>query len=159
MIRYFRKSLRPSIRAQLDVQSRDLDSWEEVIEKAVNAEAKALLQSPASTRDIDSRCPQGNKSTKKEEKDSKNKSTDSTPTDTSSRKQLSPTQQTSSPHPKIGGSWHGRGRGQDSPATGVNANPKKEELDLSQVDCFHCRKKGHDANRCLQKKKKQESKT
>ena len=44
-----------------------------------------------------------------------------------------------------------------TPATGVNVTPKKEEADLSQVDYFHCRKKGHYANKCLQKKK-QESK-
>ena len=158
MIQYFREGLRPSIRAQLDARSRDLDSWEEAVKKAVNAEAKTSLQSPASTRDMDSRCPRGNRAAKREEKDSKNKSTDSTPADTSSGKQSSSTQQTSSPHPKKGGSRRGRGRGQNSPATGVNATPRKEEVDLSQVDCFHCRKKGHYANRCPQKKKKQESK-
>ena len=43
MIRYFREGLKPFIRAQLDAQGRDLDSWEEAVEKAVNAEAKALL--------------------------------------------------------------------------------------------------------------------
>ena len=57
MIRYFREGLRPSIRAQLDAQGRDLDSWEEAVEKAVNVETKVLLQSPANTRDIGSRCP------------------------------------------------------------------------------------------------------
>ena len=43
MIRYFREGLRPSVRAQLDARGRDLDSWEEAVEKAVNAKAKALL--------------------------------------------------------------------------------------------------------------------
>ena len=136
------------------------------MEKTVNVEAKAILQSFSIIRDIDSRCPKGNKPARKEEKDSsgKNKSTDSALADTSSRKQTSSTQQTSSAHPKKdhrGGPRRGRRRGQDSrgqnsPATGVNAIPKKEE-DLSQVECFHCRKKGHFANRCPQKKK-QESK-
>ena len=171
MIRCFLEGLKPSIRAQMDTRGRDLNSWEEAVEKAVNAEAKAMLQSSASTRDIDSRCPRGNRPARKEEKDSdgKNKSTDSALADTSSGKQTSSTQQASSAHPKKdyrGGPRRGRGRGQDSrgqdsrgqdsPATGVNAIPKKEE-DLSQVECFHCRKKGHFANRCPQKKK-QESK-
>ena len=88
MIRCFLEGLKPSVRAQMDTQSRDLDSWEEAVEKAVNAEAKAMLQSSASTRDIDSRCPRGNRPAKKEKKDSsgKNKSTDSSSADTSSEK-------------------------------------------------------------------------
>ena len=86
MIRYFRKGLRSSIRAQLDVRDRALDSWKKAVKKAVNAEAKAMLQSSSNTRDMDSRCPQENR--KKDEKDSneKNKSTDSTSADTSSGK-------------------------------------------------------------------------
>ena len=43
MNRYFRKDLKPSVQAQLDARGRDLDSWEEAVEKAVNTEAKALL--------------------------------------------------------------------------------------------------------------------
>ena len=136
MIRYFREGLKPSIRTHMDARGRDLDSWEEAVEKTVNVEAKVSLQSPASTRDIDSRCLQGNKLTKKKEKDSRNKSTNSTPADTSSGKQSSSTQQTSSPHPKKGGPRRRRAQGQDSPITGVNAILKKEEVDLSQVDCF-----------------------
>ena len=102
MIQCFRKGLRPSIRAQLDAWGRDLDSWEEAVEKTVNAEAKALLQSPASIRNMDSRCPRGSRPAKREEKDfgGKNKSTNSTPADTSSGKQSSSTQQTSSANPK-----------------------------------------------------------
>ena len=125
-----------------------------------------MLQSSSITCDIDSKYPRGNRPAKKEEKDfgGKNKSTDSAPADISSGKQTSSTQQTFFAHLKKdhrGGPQRGRGRGQDSqgqdsPATGVNAIPKKEE-DLSQVECFHCRKKGHFANRCPQKKK-QESK-
>ena len=88
MIRYFREDLRLSVRAQLDARGRDLDSWKEAVEKAVNAEAKVLLQSSSSTRDINSRCLRGNRPAKKEEKDSggQNKSTNSAPADTSSGK-------------------------------------------------------------------------
>ena len=57
MIRYFQKGLKLSIRAQLDARDRDLDSWKEAVEKVVNTKAKASLQSPASTRNMDSRCP------------------------------------------------------------------------------------------------------
>ena len=157
MIQYFWKDLRPSIRAQLDVRDRDLDSWEEAVKKAVNVEAKALLQSPANTRDMDSRCSQGNNPAKKEEKDSggKNKSTNSVLADIFSGKQSSSTQQTSSAHSKKdhrGDPRRRRGQSQDSLTMGVNVNPKKKEVDLSQVDCFYCRKKGHYTNKCPQKR-------
>ncbi len=59
LIHYFRKGLRPSIQAQLDYQRRDLDGWEEVMEKAGDVEAKANLQSPFYVRDINARCPKG----------------------------------------------------------------------------------------------------
>ena len=131
------------------------------MEKTVNTEAKVILQSSSSTRNMDTRCPQMIKPAKKEEKDfnRKNKSTDFTLADTSSGKQISSTQQAFSVHPKkdyYRDPWYRRGRGQDLPATGVNAIPKKED-DLSQVEYFYYRKKGHFANRCPQKKK-QESK-
>ena len=110
------------------------------MEKAVNAEAKAMLQSSASTRDMDSRCPRRNRPAKKEEKDSsgKNKSTDSPSVDTSSGKQSSSTQQTSSnpkkdqdhqrgPRPR--GRQGEQGRNTDSLTTGINIVPTKEGKD------------------------------
>ena len=145
----------------MDAQSRDLNSWEEAVEKAVNAEAKAMLQSSASTRDMDSRCPRGNRPTKKEEKDSnrKNKSTDSPSADTSSGKQSFSTQQTSSnpkknqdhqQSPRHRGGRGKQGHNTDSPATDVNIIPTKEEKDkdMSKVECFNCHRKGHYSKKC-----------
>lgn len=43
MIWYFQEGLKPSIQVQLDAQSRELDFWEEIIEKAVNVEVETLL--------------------------------------------------------------------------------------------------------------------
>ena len=87
MIQCFLEGLKPSIRAQIDVRGRDLSSWEKTIEKVVNAEAKAMLQSSSTTHNIDSRCHQGNRPAKKEEKGSgKNKSTDSALADISNGK-------------------------------------------------------------------------
>ena len=102
MIRCFLEGLKSSVWAQLDAWGRDLVFWEEAVKKTINAEAKAMLQSSSSTRDIDSRCFRGNRTAKKKEKDSggKNKSIDSPSADTSSRKQSSSTQQTSSANPK-----------------------------------------------------------
>ena len=44
LIRYFREGLHPFIWAQLNYQRQDLDSWEEVVEKTRDAEAKTNLQ-------------------------------------------------------------------------------------------------------------------
>ncbi len=52
---YFQEGPRPSIRAKLDHQGRDLDMWEEVMEKADDVKAKANLQPPFYVREIDSR--------------------------------------------------------------------------------------------------------
>ena len=80
LIRYFRKGLRPSIRAQLDARGRELDSWH-------NADVKTLLQLPSGTREIDAKCLRGYRPAKKEDKDSgKNKSADTPPADVPSGK-------------------------------------------------------------------------
>ena len=93
MIQYFWKGLRLFIQAQVDARGWDLDSWEEAVEKAVNAEIKMLLQSSSSTHNIDSKSPWGNKLVKKEGKDTggKNNSTDSAFANKSSGKQSSST--------------------------------------------------------------------
>ena len=71
----------------MDAQNREIDSWEKAIEKAIIAEAKALLQSFSSTCKIDSKCLQGNRPAKKEEKDfGKTKSTNTSFTDVFSSK-------------------------------------------------------------------------
>ena len=67
LIRYFRDGLRPSIRAQVDEHGRDLDIWEEAIEKAIDAEAKADRQPQCLMRDMDNRCPRGHRPAKTDE--------------------------------------------------------------------------------------------
>ena len=102
MIWCFLEGLKLSVRAQLDTRGRDLVSWEKAVEKAINAEVKAMLQSSSNTRNIDSRCLWKNRPAKKEEKNSvgKNKSINSPSADTSNGKKSSSTQQTSFAKPK-----------------------------------------------------------
>ena len=166
MIRCFLEGLKPSVSAQMNTRSRDLNSWEEAVEKAVNVEIKTMLQSSASTRDMDSRCSRGNRPAKKEEKDSnrKNKSTDSLSANTSSGKQSSSTHQTSF-NPKKDqehqrGLWR-RGRGEqghntNSTATGVNTIPTKEgkDRDMFKVEYFYYHRKRYYSKKCPQNPKK-----
>ena len=72
MIRYFRKSFWLSIQAQLDVRHQDLDFWDEVVNKTINAEAKASLKAPSETKKIDSWYPRGQQLAKKDDKNSRN---------------------------------------------------------------------------------------
>lgn len=43
MIRYFREGLKLSIKAEMDQRGREFNSFQELVEKAVKAEAKAAL--------------------------------------------------------------------------------------------------------------------
>lgn len=43
LIRFFREGLKPLVKAQMEQRGRELDSWEEIVEKAIDAEAKASL--------------------------------------------------------------------------------------------------------------------
>ena len=61
MICYFRKGFKPSIRVKMEQHDREAIDFEEMVQRAVNAEAKAGLRSSAMVRDSDIRCPQGHR--------------------------------------------------------------------------------------------------
>ena len=45
----------------MEQRGRENDSWEELVEKAIDVQAKANLQPPSFLREMDQRCPQGNR--------------------------------------------------------------------------------------------------
>ena len=53
MIRYFGEDLKLSIRAEMEQRGRELDSFEELVEKAKDVETKAALRPRAYARDTD----------------------------------------------------------------------------------------------------------
>ena len=53
MIRYFEEGLKPSIKAKMDQDPTHLDDYEELVLKAVRAEAKAGLQPSSYVRKTD----------------------------------------------------------------------------------------------------------
>ena len=53
MIWYFRKSLRPSVWVKIEQRDRELDSFEEIVEKAIDAKAKAALKPHFYAHNID----------------------------------------------------------------------------------------------------------
>ncbi len=161
LIRYFREGLRLSIQAQLNHRGRDLDGWEEVLEKAGDAEAKANPQPPFYVRDINARCPKGHcslskkdkKNTYQEPQSEASKDKDKAKSYSSSTFANEPQTQASKKDTR--GRWGGHTRGH--PATGVNATKvaKKDKAlkDLSHIKCYTCHQKSHYATKCPDKPK------
>ena len=56
MIWYFREGLRPSVRVKMEQRGQELNSFKELVEKAVDAEAKAALQPRFYACKIDQYC-------------------------------------------------------------------------------------------------------
>ena len=59
MIYYFWESLKPSIKVKREQQDRESMDFKEMVQRAVNAEAKASLRSSTMVWESDIRCPQG----------------------------------------------------------------------------------------------------
>ena len=53
MVRYFEEGLKPSIKAEMDQDATHLDDYEELVAKAVRAEAKAGLRPSSYVRETD----------------------------------------------------------------------------------------------------------
>ena len=167
MIWYFRKNLRPFIRAQLDIRDWDLNFWDEVVDKTVDVEAKASFQALSGTKEMDSRYSRGQQPTKKDDKDSrdyeKNKSSQNPPANTSSSGTQSSLAQPKKDQNSYScqGKPQQQGQGQNTPATGVNAtvirkdkNKDKDKKNLSNIECYTYKQKGYYANKCPKKEPK-----
>ncbi len=134
--------------------------WEEVVEKADNAEVNANLQSPFYIREIDSRCPKGHCLSAKNDKEdtyqepqneaSKDKNKAKSHSSSTSANQP----QTQAPKKNKRGCWGSHG---GHPATGVNAievaKKNKAPKDLSHIKYYTCHQKGHYATKCPDKPK------
>ncbi len=158
LIRYFRKGLHPSIRAQLDNRGQDLDVLYKELEKAVDAEVKANLQPPFGTRKIDSRYPKGYRSLiKKDKNDAYWKHCDEASNkDKEKAKSYNPSF-ANQPQTQVSKKCHKIRQGGHL-ATGVNTTKiakkdkdKDKAKDLSHIKCYTCKWKGHYANKYPEK--------
>ncbi len=157
LIRYFQEGLCPSIQAQLNYQGRDLDGWEEGVEKAGNAEVKANLQPPFYVRDINARCPKGHcPSAKKDKEDTyqepQNKASKDKDKAKSHNSSISANQPWTQALKK-----NKRGCRGGHLATGVNATEvakkHKAPKHLSYIECYTCYQKGYYTTKCPDKPK------
>ncbi len=129
------------------------------MEKAGDVEAKSHLESPFYVKDIDARCPRGQRpSTKKNKEDTYREPRDETSKDKGKPQTSSSAYQPQIQAPKKDKQGR-RGGHEGHPAIRVNATPvaKKDKdrapKDLSHVECYTCHQKGHYANKCPDKPK------
>ena len=61
MLRYFREGLKSSILAELEHRNLELESFDQIIKKAINAEAKSALCPRSSTKEMNQHYPQDNR--------------------------------------------------------------------------------------------------
>ena len=163
MVRYFEKGLKPSIKAEIDQDATHLDDYEELVAKAVRAEAKAGLRPSFYVREADLQVLRGSQPTHTTAHkvkttgavtcgdESKTKAPASTPTQDSE-----PSDKARKDKKKKHQDKRGSKEPKDSstPASGVNKaevgrgrQRRKNKKDLSGVTCYNCNKKRYYSNR------------
>ena len=169
MIRYFRESLKPSIRAEIEQHGRELDSFEDKIQKAVNAEAKAALRPRSATCETDQHCLWGTRPANS----TATKSQGSPMKDSRVKEPKARTQEaTSLYHPKSTKTFKRKSRKEKKkqrhlalerarnnsgsvPITKVYVPNvvSTTRKDLSHITCFNCQQKSYYATKCFKPKK------
>ena len=61
MLRYFHKGLKPSVLVELEYRNLELESFDQIIKKAVDANIKSALRAHSSIKEMDQNCPQSNR--------------------------------------------------------------------------------------------------
>ena len=167
MICYFWESLKPSIKVEIGQQDRESINFEEMVQKAINAEAKASLKSTIMIQDSEICCFQGYCSSnniapkmqtqettakdffRSEELQIKNPKSAllhnniAEPAKKKNKQKKFKRQQERIKEPK------------NTSATGnniVNTTKKKKKRDTTQVMCFNYNKKGHYISNCTEQK-------
>ena len=148
----------------MEQQDRASTSFEEMVQRAVNAEAKAGLRSSIMVRDADSRCLRGHRpsqntstkvqtqgSTAKESKPEESRPKESKPANgkTPAPPRTDEPGKTSRQDKKKEYLKKKQDRINSTPATRDNdLEGEKKRNDRSNKKCYNCQKKGHFARNC-----------
>ena len=172
MVRYFEEGLKPSIKAKIDQDATHLDDYEELVSKAVRAEAKAGLRPSSYVREADLQVLRGSRPThttahkvqtqgaaiRGDESRTKALAStlapDSEPSDKSrkDKKKKHYREKKDSREPR---------EDSTTPASGVNTAEvggggkfsRRKRKDPSKVTCYNCNKKGYFADKCREPRK------
>ena len=174
---FFWKGLKPLVKAKMEQRRWELDSWEQLIEKAIEAEAKAGLQPSFILRKMDQLCPRGNRPahTTVAKSQASASSAQDPRTEPSTGKALVPDKPPPSSRAEHGEisdkkaqkkkkkkqRWRDTEQaGKDStPATDINASSiaagrtSSHCKDPSLMICYNCNKEGYYASLCIEPKK------
>ena len=172
LIRFFREGLKPSIKAQIEPRSQEYDSWDELVKKTVVAKAKANLQPSYYSRDMDNRCPKGNRLShtnlwkhrssrddhlekEKSQNPQVQKKSTQPPSSCSPRPDSNETSKKKARKEKKKKYRREHNRDSDTPATGINTDDVtsgRAPKDMSSITCFNCDRTGHYARSCPKKR-------
>ena len=171
MVRYFEEGLKPSIKAEIDQDATHLDDYEELVSKAVRAEAKAGLRPSSYVREADLQVLRGSRPThttahkvQTQGAGKDHRGDDSKASKGSASAPAPASTQESEPSDKAKKdkkkNWRGKRGSKEpkdstTPASGVNAHEvggggqrRKNKKDISGVTYYNCNKKGHFSNKC-----------
>ena len=159
MICYFWEGLKPSIKVEMEQQDRESTNFEEMVQRAVNAEVKANLRSSTMVRELDACCPRGhrlshNTSFKMQTQGSSHKNSPRSKEPKPKDPKLAPSRDDVAEPAKKKDRTEKKKRlrnqrrehtGEQTPVTRVNTKILKKKV---KARCFNCNKKGHYANKC-----------
>ena len=171
MICYFQEGLKPSIKVKMEQQDRESMDFEEMVQRAINAESKAGLRSSAMIRDSDIHCPQSHRlsnntasrvqtqgTTAKDSHKEEPKVKEVKPTLSRAAEASEPLEQARKEKKRKKHSKR-RDKKEQTPASTANVTEvqqkkkkKNQDRDVSEVTCYNCNKKGHYANTCTKPK-------
>ena len=167
MICYFQESLKPSIKIEMEQQDWESVSFEEMVQRAVNVEAKAGLRSTIMIQDLDIRClwdhhPSNNTASKVQTQGTAAKDSSlleelktKDPKSISLHDKLAEPAKKENKQKKFKRQWERTREPKETPAIDnntVDAAKKKKKRDTSKVTCFNCNKKGYYASNCTKPK-------
>ena len=167
IICYFQEDLKPSIKIQIEQQDRESVNFEEMVQKTVNAEAKAGLKSTIMVRDSDiywlqGHCPSNNTALKvyTQETTAKdfscpNKPKIKNPKSVPPYNNPAELAKKENKQKKFKRPQKRTKEAKETLATDdntVNAAKKKKKHDTNKVTCFNYNKKDYDASNCTKPK-------
>ena len=173
MIRYFREGLQPTVRVEMEQRGQELNTFEELVKKTVDAEAKATFQPHCYARKTDQYClwssqPSTAKTTtqnqpmkdpKVEEPKSRSQKSkalalqrfnNNADTSKQARKEKKKKEKRERRNQEKKPQNFTPTTGANSTSTGKEKSKKNgfNGWDPSQITCWNCSKKGHYADKC-----------